>query len=190
MSDPTTQDVISLQSSHWIGGQTQLGPEMCFAATEATIQSAFGGTADQFEVAHDVMMWNINAGLTDGETETYQAMLLSLDLDTMNATWAQVQPGFSADMQKILENHRGDLMLTGRTQAAGGALTNEEVMETIDQGGLIAFGNAAHWRIIYGYDFTLDTQALNLWVFDPMDGSGYQLPLDAAGMQMSYRITG
>lgn len=185
---------VNQQSAAWGGGFTQETGSWCFAATEQTLQYSFGTQVTQEEIAHNVMIANGVAGASQTATAYLESITIEIvsAFDLPNTDYATVQAYLSDEHRQTLQNNWGDLPLTGRTFQTGGALSEAEIMQTIDGGGLIAFGNAVHWKIIYGYTANGEGQITAVWVFDPMTGGetapDYQTV--SGQMQISHRVTG
>ncbi|NUT50844.1 MAG: hypothetical protein HOV94_26580 [Saccharothrix sp.] len=156
-------------SRRWRGGTAQLHDEWCYAAIEETILTAFGLPSESQE---ERAYRDIRDRCAIGDTAQMPPALRKL-LGLVPETavelppYAEAKRRYGKKLTAALGGAPGMFRLDRDeiTVRQSAELSLEEVRATIDADGLIAFGDAAHWRVIFGY--TSDDRVL---VFDPFNG--------------------
>lgn len=199
MTQPKTAVLpdIAHQSTHWIGGTPQQTGAWCFAAAEQCVQMGFGAAADQAEIAHRSVMAIGASGVADPSAPNaaaYHQWVTGLvaGFGLASTDWAQVSVYVTGDptYNGYLRGSYGVPGFTGRTVAAGGRLTTDQIMQTIDADGLVVKGSSIHYTVIYGY--RRRSGAVEFHVYNPYNGGGdHWIAADqvTADMGMSFRVT-
>jgi hypothetical protein len=189
--------VTARTSGHWRGGIRQGTASWCFAAADQIVQRGFGDNAvTQAEIAHQSLLGRGEAGDTEQGAARYCQGIRQIvaNFGLADASWnaVAVYVGASGKLHPILQNAWGTPLLTGRTATEGGVLSLDEIRETIDDDGLIIFGDQQRWRVVYGYTVYGD-QSVTLKVYDPWgvgtDHPDYSLTTAREQMRRSYRAT-
>jgi hypothetical protein len=197
MTCPLRTVAATRTSGHWRGGIRQGTASWCFAAADQIVQRGFGDNAvTQAEIAHRVLLSRGESGDTEQDAAQYHQGIRQIvaNFSLADTSWnaVAVYVGASGRLHPILQNAWGTPQLAGRTAAAGGILTMDEIRDTIDDDGLIIFGDQQRWKVVYGYT-VYDDQSVTLKVYDPW-GMGtnhpdYDLATAQAQMRRSYRVT-
>ncbi len=197
-------------------GFSQLGANLCYAAVAETVHGAFGLKKDQLATAHQGV-FNMGRSyadtpdekLTSGERAAvkYYAQMLEYEFSVDPHGLKGISPDKWTDVGEFVKKDKALLTtllttelnpdLDGRLVPRGMelAVSNEDLMSTIDGNGLIIVLRRSHYVVIYGYELTISTHgedALNFKIWD--SNGGIAKMEDAAVTQkdldLVYRVTG
>jgi hypothetical protein len=163
-------------SAAWTKGRLQETDCWCYAAAEQTIQAAFGGgELTQAEIAHRALMSRGEIDDSVSAHRYYSFVKGLVDAGTIaDTSWATVEPQLDEAMVGLHRGLYGDLNLVGRDVQFSASPPAEILLDTLIRNGLVAYGDEAHWRLIYGYSVAdVNDLSQGVWfrVFDPEDGN-------------------
>ncbi len=192
----TTADTgfVERGSSRWQGGYQQEAPQWCFAATEQTMRASFGiEVRPQEQCAYELIktlieFQDFNNPDVQTDIEAFRdelaALAEPLDLPPLPA-YDEIKDRLGSGLKDALRLVAGSPNLDPLNPQTGGVLTAEQIIATIDADGLVAFGNARHWRVAFGYSRGPDG-AVWLWVFDPLVGDTSTLAYTSLSGEMEF----
>jgi hypothetical protein len=153
----------------------------CYAATaQAIIQALTGQLVAQEQIAHEFYLYISTNGLYDKDRSDWKAIQAYgekvkqlQDTFEVGSSYAEIKVYLEQADQTLLRKSYGQLGLDrpGLKVATGKKPDLKQVCAAIDGKGLVAFGTAMHWLVVYGYAVQPDGQ-VNLLVWDPTNGKG------------------
>jgi hypothetical protein len=185
MTQSVTQADALHESTHWAGGQTQQTMSWCFAAASAIVQAGFGTIMTQAQIAHDSLM---SIGATGQNPQSaphavdYREGVENLwaEHGLADTSWTSVggRVQQNATLWGYLGGSYGAPQLAGRTYAAGGRLSEQQMIDTLNNNGLIIAANVIHYKVINAWRRV--GGVINFRVYNPIGGANDWVSSDTA----------